>query len=419
MCEIILVKLLGNRNIGSVPNSLGMRKGVIGNGDCSNGTLKRSWLRFMACAPERSYSISNFPVLPNHRLVTLSIYFIALLIAELCFLNNSYATEEECQSMQYSIEIIDEVSGDKLAGNSFDSLISVSLGKRWHSADKKFRSFVESLSNYVFEKVKTECREKDYLKPTVNIFFVYRPMTYSGSETISDLRQRIDKEKNTWAEELHLERIQRKINRVKINADLLAKSIHEAKLQATSHIDSPWAKVSVRQKPNFALHAVFFWSEPQVLIDQAVLAGVDVSNISADSIDNIVFKKYIQYYENAISGELKIELGQTEILEEHLSKHIPAHLLLLLYGNAVGQEGLVSWDGWMRCLIENLMKLNLPQLNFLIQSLFDRCIKSISLQEDYKTILDTKPIFNTDKYGPKFLKTPPDQIKNIKIHRRE
>lgn len=363
-----------------------------------------------------SCSVGSVPLLlPNHRLVVLSIYFIAILIVELCFLNNSYATEEKCQSMQYSIEIIDEVSGDKLSGNSLDSLISVSFEKRWLSADKLFRSFVESLSNYVFEKVQTECREKNYVDPTVNISFVYRPMTNSGPETISDLRKSIEKEKTTWAKELHLERIQNAINRNKINADLLAKAIHEAKLQATSHIDSPWTKISVRQKPNFTLHAVFFWSKPQALIDQAVLAGVDVSNISAVSIDNIVFKKYIQYYRDVVFGDLIIELKQSETLEEHLSKQIPVHLLLVIYANS-GESIMKDGELWS---INNLMKRNLPQLNFLIQTFFDRGITSTSLHENYATILDTQPIFNTDKYGPKYLKTPPDEIQNSKNFRRK
>jgi hypothetical protein len=162
----------------------------------------------------------------------IAILFLASLLMVVLPVQSGYsAPAQSCPNLQPSIKFIDEsgwefpLSSDGITGKYI------------------IRLYIEAISTHISTKVCELESSQQGLKnsPQIELFFVYRPL------------------------------------RATAQSPKIAFTLDLPKADGFRSLESPWAKISIRQSTSPILRAVFFLSDRQFLVDQALLSGASIT----------------------------------------------------------------------------------------------------------------------------------------------
>jgi len=167
-----------------------------------------------------------------------------------------------------------------------------------------------------------------------------------------------------------------------------ASLIPENKLSC--RLDSPWVKLDIQRSPVLRIHAIFFWNERQFLIDQALLSGDSVTDLSTEPYDKTLFRQYSKDY---VSQSRR----PPENRKPGISERIPAELLWLFRRSTPYGLGIKFFSGDMLSVKQHMEKHYAKLTNRLVDQCF---LPEHDALQRYKTILDLRDrdIAPLDKY---------------------
>jgi hypothetical protein len=254
-----------------------------------------------------------------------------------------------CPNLQTSIRIIDE--SDNYYSETYDPGKSYAPGSKIANLRDPFKTYVKSVSQYVFTKVNrmTGCLQDAYSPHKVELFFVYRPMSASAAAL---------KKKPFDLERLETHNIR--------------------------SLESPWAKLTIRRSPNLLIRGMFIWNERQFVVDQATMSGTRIPfTQTLRPMNSDTFLKYVSdYVDSYIYIEYKLPKPRPETIQEdrarlhreeaialkNLEKRLPAEVFWLLSNSG---RGLSPFLGNVRDFLLLLSLKVTPRYIALNQSLID------------------------------------------------
>jgi hypothetical protein len=249
--------------------------------------------------------------------------------------------------MQISVKIIDESGGKRLSGTSIATL-----------EDSPFKNYVTTVSKHVSTKIGETLQCSGTLKssPEIELFFVYRPLVGSGIAPFDLERKKSDRMR---------------------------------------HLDSPWVKVTIDSSSKSIVRAAFVWSERQFLLDQVLLSGARASPTKTLlPIDDRVFDRYVQEYTNSVLLAASPEARSAA--QASITKRLPAEILWLF------RKAWQSTFAPFSMEVDNALTATIQRgesgYTDVTKVLVDRFLESAKIEVGYKSILDLKDIFASDKY---------------------
>lgn len=248
------------------------------------------------------------------------------------------------------ISVIDEFSGKRLAGESLSTL-----------SDPGFKEFVSEVSKQIWRMTgETAQRAKPAEgKPEVTLLFIRRPLLASTAAPVS----------------------------VPIEPDW-------PKSEMSCRLDSPWAKISLARTPKLKLHGVFIWSERQMLMDQAMLAGAKADPVSpAATLAEAVFDRYVQDYENSVLQAATPQARETARVR--VAERISPDVLWLL--RHAWQGTLAPFSMEARYALDAAIARAAPHYTDLAVALSGRCL-SAGKGGNYPHVLELQGVYDTGKY---------------------
>lgn len=273
-----------------------------------------------------------------------------LLLICLVTANSAYSAESHPE-MQFSIQIFDESSGIQIPGESLDSV-----------KNSKFKDFISSVSKHVADKIGdgSHYQENAFTSVDIKLYFVYRPLLKSNAEPVN-----------------------------------LPIDFRIMNSNATCHLDSPWAKITISRSPKFFMRGEFTWSERQVLIDQALLGGAEPSQVETNSaIESRVFGNYVTDYAESVL--LASSPEERASAQQSITERISSDFLWLF--RHAWQSTFAPFSMEARHALGLTLERAAPQYLMLVNTLVDRCLMSARGEERHKTILELNGIFNTSAY---------------------
>jgi hypothetical protein len=165
--------------------------------------------------------------------------------------------------------------------------------------DSAFKNYVNTISKYVFTRVDEmgQCHENGYDNPQVELVFIYRPLTYCKVPPFNFERTQSNDFK---------------------------------------HLDSPWVKLSMSKSSKLTVRAAFFWSDRQLLFDQAVLSDPHTAlptqpilPLGGDIYDQFLdnYENYEQQYEFVGMEQRADKLFQAKKAEEIAKLNLPPDVM--------------------------------------------------------------------------------------------
>ncbi len=155
-------------------------------------------------------------------------------------------------------------------------------------------------------------------------------------------------------------------------------------------ISSPWIDILIERKPAPSVRAIARYNERQLLIDQAILAGVsDVSTDVAMPLGRNEFNRY---------ADLEYEL--TEIRRQPALKPIEERVppdLLWLFRRA-WQDSPGRFSGPAGASMRKAMEIGADGYTQIVIALIDRCFASEGADIHYGSILDVSELVSLEQY---------------------
>lgn len=157
-------------------------------------------------------------------------------------------------------------------------------------------------------------------------------------------------------------------------------------------ISSPWIDLSIDRLSAPRIQAVVRWSERQLLVDQAVLAGAqNASGTAPEPLTRSEFERLAQDY--AISEIL----GAPGVQTDSLSKEIPADLLWLFRHSWQSTRG--PFSGIALSSMDAALKRGGENYGKIVIALINRCFTSDVKSLQYVSILDVLgDVLSLDQY---------------------
>jgi hypothetical protein len=252
-----------------------------------------------------------------------------------------------CKNMQTSIKIIDESAGKKLSGNSVETL-----------QNSPFKTYITTVSEHVFAKIDKmpQCRGNVKNPPTVELFFVYRPLITEGVAQFT---------------------------------------LEPMTSNGARNLDSPWIKLTLSGESKLTAKVAFIWSEQQILLDQALLAGIRASpGKKLLPISNDVFAKFLQDYTDSVLLAASPEARKAA--QNSISERLPIEILWLFRH---------AWQSTMTPFateVDYALGIALQRASIgytdLTKTLVDQFLESVKIKESYESVLNLKDVFDLDKY---------------------
>ena len=154
-------------------------------------------------------------------------------------------------------------------------------------------------------------------------------------------------------------------------------------------LTSPWVDLIIERKPVPSVRAIFRYSERQLLIDQALLAGAHVPPGPVIPMNSIEFRRYADS-----------EYASSEILhkpvEKPVEERVPPELLWLF--RRASQESEVSFTGLAIGSMKEAMRTGSEGYTKIVIKLIDRCLESEGEDIHYNSILDIDDPILLEKY---------------------
>ena len=253
--------------------------------------------------------------------------------------------------MLYSIKIVDESSGTQLPGEALNTL-----------PDSLFKSFITSISAHLADKIDQFAQGCPSAagKPEVTLFFIYRPLILTQAAPLR-----------------------------------VPQGPESPRVHGSCCLESPWVQIAIDRSPNLTVHAVFTWNERQVLLDQALLAGADLSGPrSPQSIAVHVFEQYVQDYADTVL--LASSPEERARAQEGIAERIPADILWLF--RHAWQSTFAPFSMEARHALGLTLKRAAPAYIALVEALADRCLAQDRQEEHYRTLLEVQDIVPLSAY---------------------
>jgi hypothetical protein len=155
------------------------------------------------------------------------------------------------------------------------------------------------------------------------------------------------------------------------------------------HLSSPWVDFEFDNSVAPKARGVIRWSQRQLLIDQAIMAGdVQAADTRVVVLNDDEFREYAKAY-----ADLEI-VRKSETIS--LSSPIPPDILWLFRNSLQSTRGPFSLA--VRGSMHKLMEQTADEYANLLISLIDRCASSGQGELRYENILDLKDVVPIDKY---------------------
>lgn len=154
-------------------------------------------------------------------------------------------------------------------------------------------------------------------------------------------------------------------------------------------------KLTIDGSPKPIVRAAFVWSERQFLFDQALLSsGRSSPTKTLLSIDEQIFGQYVGDYTNSVL--LAASPEAKSVAQANISKRLPAEILWLFRKawQSTFAPFLMEVDNALRSTIQR----GESGYTDIAKVLVDRFLESAKIEIGYKSILDLKDIFASDKY---------------------
>jgi hypothetical protein len=294
---------------------------------------------------------------------TIAILFLASLLIVVLPVQSGYSvTAQSCPNVQPKIHFIDEtgwrfpVSSD---GIPDDFII---------------KPYIEAISTHISNKICELESSQQGLKssPQIELFFVYRPLRATAQ-----------------------------LPKTPFTLDL-------PQADGFRSLESPWAKISIRQSTSSIVRAVFFLSDRQFLIDQALLSGESI--IPTHPLLPINKSTFDAMAEDYINSMVLARSQTTEIATlSSLSKRLSPEILWLF---RQADPGRINNRGSLilplRRKKDFLEELYFPLSGFIVfmkkeyveptKVLIDRFFTSTEPEIRYKSVLELKDIFTIPPY---------------------
>ncbi len=284
----------------------------------------------------------------------IAIILMASLLINVLAIKSTYS-QENCQNVQTSIQIIDETGRRQFSGTSVDSL-----------PDSPFKNYATTISQHISGKIDgmAQCHGDLKSSPEVKLFFVYRRLvTYTGALIEGPF---------------NLERTQS--NR-------------------TRYLDSPWVKLTFSRSPRLVVRAVFLWSERQFLLDQTLMSGIRASPTnSLLPIDYLIFEQFVKDYTDSV---LFAPSQARPAALASISKRLPPEILWLFRHAFQSTRG--PFSGQVEFALRSTVGLAASGYTELTKALIDKFFTSTRTEIRYESILDLKDLFTLDQYRVKNL----------------
>ena len=282
------------------------------------------------------------------------ILMVSLLINVLAI--KSTYSQQNCQNVQTSIQIIDETGGRQFSGTSVDSL-----------PDSPFKNYATTISQHVRAKIDgmAQCHGDLKSSPEVKLFFVYRRLvTYTGALIEGPF---------------NLERTQS---------------------NGTRYLDSPWVKLTFSRSPKLVVRAVFLWSERQFLLDQALMSGIRASPTNPlVPIDEPIFEQFVKDY---IDSVLRVPSPEARLAgQASISKRLPPEILWLF--RHAWQSTRRPFSRQAKSALVSVLERGASGYTELTKTLVDQFFTSAKTEIRYESVLDLKDLFTLDQYRVKNL----------------
>ena len=155
-------------------------------------------------------------------------------------------------------------------------------------------------------------------------------------------------------------------------------------------VTSPWVELVVERKPVPAVRAIFYYSERQLLVDQAMLAGA--RNVPPGVAMPLSYEELRQYAEEYALSEIRGEPAGKSIEER-----VPPDILWL-FRHIADQGG----NGFNTFAIESMgaaMRMRSEEYTKIVASLIDHCFESKGSKDiHYNSILDVSDLLPLEQY---------------------
>ncbi|MDL2260083.1 hypothetical protein LJB99_04345 [Deltaproteobacteria bacterium OttesenSCG-928-K17] len=154
-------------------------------------------------------------------------------------------------------------------------------------------------------------------------------------------------------------------------------------------LTSPWVDLVIERKPVPSVRGIVRYSERQLLVDQALLAGLQVPPGTTAPLNSIEFRRYAD-----------LEYAPSEILHEPMEKpveeRVPPDLLWLFRHSS--QESEVSFTGLAIGSMRAAMSTGSEGYTKIVIKLIDRCLESEGEDIHYNNILDVDDAALLEQY---------------------
>ncbi len=256
----------------------------------------------------------------------------------------------ECPPGRCAIEVSDGATGAVLEGADWTRL-----------PDSPFRDFVAAICQHVAERTGADagCGETPPGGPEVRLTFVHRPLIAPLTAVAEP------------------------------GPAFLGPAFSGA---ADCRLDTPWLAVRARHTPRLSVQARLVWSERQILLDQALLAGMPPGQEAAPApLPHDVFSRHVEDYVATVLGS-----PATQAAQDAVAGRIPPDLLWLFRQSV--QSTRAPFSTYAIAALERSMREAAPGYTALVERLLDRCLAPGATGGRYADILSLPPQVGAGQY---------------------
>ncbi len=330
--------------------------------------------------------------------------FVTAVFILLCILTNAHGEffeNNKYSTFQYSIKILDDVSGEIIESNSIDKFIyDKSIKPDSMRIDNEFRNYVQLTTEYIVNKSKNYSLLKHKKIGSINLFFIYRHKDYLDSKLFF-LRKMLENSKSDIEIDINQNNLYKEMyvrDTYKKEEESINNILYNKKNISNSTIESPWLNIYIDSKNDFNLYAVFVYSYPQILLDQAVLCGMNWENANFSTAPipyyDIAFQEKYHKYLNTMKIK-KYSIHELEHINRE-SNFLPVYLLWYC--------GITK--PWLQRRVKNnsrkfeieLKKYISLQYEKITLSMIDSVFENDFYHKKYNSIIDFSHIIDLEKY---------------------
>ncbi|TFH84737.1 hypothetical protein EQG41_20820 [Billgrantia azerbaijanica] len=220
-------------------------------------------------------------------------------------------------------------------------------------ADVHFRAFVRTVTGHISSWLTGACVDRERCSEASRLHFVRLPLASSGDEPIG------------------------------------AVPALEAWPSDTCRVSSPWIDLAIQRTPSPQVRGVVRWNERQLLLDQAVIAGLrNPLDTPPEPLTGSEFERLAQEYADA------------EILRQPLAQpveeRIPPDLLWLFRHSWQSTRG--PFAGMARGAMRAAVERGAEGYTQLVVALIDHCLASEGGRHQYTSVRDVANLFSVEQY---------------------